>query len=66
MHLIKITPVPSKAVVLLFIVGPIVCEGSVFRLCFFFCFFFSLLCKHLDGEERAGYLTLIVFLMTVE
>ena len=49
----------------LFIVAPIVCGCSVFGLCFVIQYFMSFqCCNHLDGEERAGCFTLIVFLMS--
>ena len=44
----------------LFIIAPIVCRGSVFVPCFGV----QYLCPHLDGEERAGCFTSVVFLMS--
>ena len=42
--------------------GPLVCGGSVFGPCFVMPYLVSFL-DLLDGEERAGCFTLIVFLM---
>ena len=55
----------SKAtVLLLFIVAPIVCGGSVFSHLFVLSTYMSFyFCIHRDGEERAGCFTLIVFVM---
>ena len=45
------------------IAAPIVCGGYVFGPCFVIQYFVSLFCSHLDGEERADWFTLTVFLV---
>ena len=51
----------------LFIVAPIFCEGFVFGPCFNMQYLVSFqICNHLAGEERAGYFTLIVSLMSCD
>ena len=43
-------------------VAPIVCGGSVFRLCFVIRYFVSVLfCNYLVGEERVGCFALTAF-----
>ena len=52
---------------LLFIVASIVCRGSVFGPCFVIQYLVSVqFCNHHDAEERAGCITLTVFLMSCD